>query len=120
VPVADEISPESYGQQFIGLTLSTGQGAAQQTPRQFQTVTVDVDYSKCLPADVVLPLEFTVTSESGASVFRRQIFRKTRPPSLAFIPREGGAHLVRLAESNHNRWFGALQIDVAGEKVSDR
>ncbi len=120
MPVADEISPESYGQQFIGLALHQGSGSAAPVPRQFETVTVDVDYSKCLPADVVLPLEFTVSSESGTSNFQRRFFRKLRPPQLTFIPREGGAHLIRLAEANHNRWFGALQIDVTGERVSNR
>ena len=120
MPVVDEISPESYGQQLIGISLAQGQGAVAPAPRQFETVQIDVDYSKCLPADVVLPLEFTVSSESGAAVFQRRIYRHERPAQLTFIPREGGAHLVRLAESHHNRWFGALALDVLGERVSER
>lgn len=113
--VADEWSPEIYGQDLILLTL-----APSQTPRQFEIVQIDVDYSGCLPSGVVLPLEFTVSSESGAAVFQRKIFRRFAPSVLSFVPREGGQHLLRLSEAHHNRWFGSLQIDVLGERISQR
>jgi hypothetical protein len=113
--VVDELSPEIYGQDLILLSLTP-----LQTPRQFEPVTVDVDYAQCLPAGIVLPLEMTVTSESGAALFQRAVFRRYAPTQLTFIPREGGSHLIRLAESHHNRWFGALQIEVLGERVNQR
>jgi hypothetical protein len=115
VSVADEWSPESYGQDLILLTLSPS-----QTPRQFEIVLVGVDYSACLPAGIVLPLEFTISSESGAAVFQRKILRRFPPSQISFVPREGGAHLIRLAEAHHNRWWGSLQIDVLGERINQR
>lgn len=118
--VADEISPPEYGQDLIGLALSSSPSGPAPTPRQFQLVTIDVDYSKCDPAGVVLPLELTVSSESGQALFQRKIFTRFAPPQLSFVPREGGAHLIRLAEAHHNRWFGVLTVDVLGEKVSQR
>lgn len=113
--VADEWSPEYYGQDLIRLSL-----APSQTPRQFEIVLIDVDYSACLPAGIVLPLEMTVTSESGIATFQRKMLRRFAPSQLSFVPREGGSHLVRLAEAHHNRWFGSLSLDVLGERVSQR
>lgn len=113
--VADEISPERYGQNLIALSLSP-----EQSPRQFEPVTIDVDYSACLPEDVVLPLEMTVTGPSGAATFQQVVFRRTKPSVLNFIPREGGTHLLRLAEAHHNRWFGSLEIEVVGEIIEQR
>src|SRR5262245_51723948 len=108
--VVDEVSPVTYGQDLIRLTLS------QQTPtvRAFAACLVDVDYSLTLPSDIVLPLEMTVSSSSGAATYQRRVFRRLRPSQLSFVPREGGPHLLRLAESHHNRWFGALEIQVDG------
>jgi hypothetical protein len=116
VSVADEWSPEIYGQDLILLSLAS----LALAPRQFEIVTLDVDYSGCLPAGIVLPLEFTVSSESGAALFQRKIFRRFAPSVLSFVPREGGAHLLRLAEAHHNRWWGSLQIDVLGERINQR
>lgn len=111
--VVDEVSPSSYGQDLIGLTLSS------DTPlvRAFEAVIILVDYSSTLPAGVVLPLEFTVTSDSGAATFQRKVFRRVRPSQLVFIPREGGSHLVRLAEQHHNRFFGSLILEVEGSPI---
>lgn len=108
--VVDEVSPVTYGQDLIELTLS------QQTPtvRAFGACLIDVDYARTLPSGIVLPLVFTVTSSAGAATYQRRIFRRTRPPQISFLPREGGPHLVRLAEAHHNRWFGALLINVDG------
>lgn len=110
MPVVDEVSPAEYAQDLLVLSLVPG-----QTPRQFEAVLIDVDYSKADPAGVVLPLELTISSESGAATFQRSIFSRVRPTQLSIVPREGGSHLVRLAEAHHNRWFGALEIDVIGE-----
>lgn len=113
--VVDEVSPAYYGEDRIGLSLVPG-----QTPTQFDAVLVDVDYSRCLPEGVVLPLELTITQESGAATFQRSTFSNLAPSQLAFVPREGGVCLVRLAEKHHNRWFGSLEIPIAGELVVKR
>lgn len=113
--VVDEVSPESYGEDRIALSLTPG-----QTPRQFEPVTISVDYDGCLPEGIMLPLEMTVTAPSGAATFQRQVFERLSPSELAFVPREGGEHLVRLAERFHNRWFGALQITIIGERAVER
>jgi hypothetical protein len=108
--VVDEVSPVTYGQDLIRLTLS------QQTltVRAFGACLIDVDYSLTLPAGIVLPLEFTVSSSAGAATYQRRVFRRLAPQQISFLPREGGPHLVRLAESHHNRWFGSLLIEVDG------
>lgn len=110
MPVVDEVSPASYGQDLIVLSLVPG-----QTPRQFEPVLIDVDYSACDPAGVVLPLELTIMGESGAATFQSSTFARLKPTQLAVIPREGGRMLVRLAEAHHNRWLGTLELDVIGE-----
>lgn len=112
--VVDEVSPVIYGQDLIRLTLS------QQTPtvRAFGACLLDVDYSLTLPSGVVLPLEFTVSSSSGASTYQRRVFRRLSPSQISFVPREGGPHLVRLGEAHHNRWFGSLLIDVDGSPLT--
>jgi hypothetical protein len=111
--VVDEVSPVSYGQDLIVLSVS------QATPqlRAFEAILLDVDYAACLPAGIALPLELSITSESGAALYQRQVFRRFAPLSLAFVPREGGSHLVRLAEQHHNRWFGAILLDVEGSAL---
>lgn len=111
--VVDEVSPVSYGQDLIRLTLS------QETPtvRAFGACLVDVDYGLTLPSGIVLPLVFTVTSSAGAATSQRRVFRRLAPQRISFLPREGGPHLVRLAEAHHNRWFGSLLIDVDGSNL---
>lgn len=110
MPVVDEVSPAEYGQDRITLSPVPG-----QTARQFEALLIDVDYSACDPAGIVLPLILSVTGESGAPTFQQSTFERLAPSQLAIIPREGGRMLVRLAEAHHNRWFGALEVDVLGE-----
>lgn len=111
--VVDEVSPATYGANLIALTVSL------ETPilRAFEAILVEVDYSEALPAGIVLPLEFTVTSESGAALYQRRVFRRLAPTLLSFVPREGGSHLIRLAEQHHNRWFGSLLVNVEGSPL---
>ena len=111
--VVDEVSPVTYGQDLIRLTLN------QQTPivRAFGACLIDVDYSLTLPAGIMLPLEFTVSSAAGAATYQRRVYRRLVPPQIPFLPREGGPHIVRLAEAHHNRWFGALLIQVEGPQL---
>lgn len=114
--LVDEISPRYYGEDRIKLALH------EDTPEPFvfQPVIITVDYSACLPEDVVLPLVYTVTGPSGKATFQRRFFRSFKPADFTFRPTEGGSHLVRFAEMFHNRWFGALVIDVAGDPLDRR
>lgn len=111
--VVDEVSPVTYGQDLIRLTLS------QDTPtvRAFGACLILVDYSLTLPAGIMLPLELTVSSASGAGTYQRRTFRRLAPRQISFVPREGGPCLVRLAEAHHNRWFGSLVVDVDGASL---
>lgn len=106
----DEVCPDYVGERRLTLAL----GPTTAATRAFAPIEVTVDYGKSAPQGIVLPLELTILAPS-ASNFIRRIFRRTAPSSVSFVPREGGRHLVRLAEVSHNRWWGALAIDVAGE-----
>jgi len=113
--VIDEVSPIEYGEARITLTLDSG----TPTPQAFDEVLVNVDYSRTLPEGIVLPLEMTISGPSGAAVFKRTVFTRIAPTQLAFLPSEGGSHLVRLAEQNHNRWHGELVVDVEGTSLQE-
>jgi hypothetical protein len=114
--VADEISPRTMGEDRIVLQLHDDTAS----PVIFSPVIVLVDYSACDPEGVVLPLEFTVTGPSGRATFQRRYFRTAVPSEITFRPREGGTHLLRIAELFHNRWWGKLVIDVAGDALDRR
>jgi hypothetical protein len=107
----DEISPSYYGEDRIRLTLTD----PDQRLQAFTPILITVDYSRCLPEGIVLPLEFTVSAPSTGNV--RTVFRRFSPPELAFTPQEGGSHLIRLAEQFHNQWFGKLVLEIAGDRL---
>lgn len=109
----DEISPSYYGEDRLTLTLTD----PDQLLRVFEPVLVSVDYSGADPQGVMLPLEMTVTGPDGALVVRQSLTRFA-PSSLAFTPVAVGSHLVRLAECFHNKWFGALVLDITGDSDS--
>lgn len=108
----DEISPRHYGEDRLRLTLTD----PDQVLRAFLPVLVTVDYSPALPEGVVLPLEFTVTAPSEVNS-TRMVFRRFPPNELAFTPREGGVHLVRVAELWHNLYWGKLEIEIDGDRA---
>lgn len=111
--VADEISPKTLGEDRIDLTLSND----TPSPIVFANVSILVNYDRCDPNGTVLPLVFTVTGPSGKGTFQRRYSRRLRPSEISFRPTEGGTHLIRLAEMFHNRWFGSLVINVAGDPI---
>jgi hypothetical protein len=115
VSVADEISPTYYGEQRIALRTEAGVSVF----RAGVPIVLTVDYSAAAPEGVVLPLELTITSLSGARTFQRRVFRRFAPGQVLVLPREGGPHLVRLAEAHHNRWFGALTLNVEGAVIDE-
>jgi hypothetical protein len=108
----DDISPSYYGEDRLRLTLND----PDQLLQAFTAILIDVDYSRCLPEGIVRPLEFTVTAPSSVNSVRT-VFRRLTPPQLAFTPREGGSHLIRLAEQFHNRWFGTLVLEISGDRL---
>lgn len=114
--LVDEISPRTMGEDRIVLTLDASL-AALPALLVFQPIILAVDYSACNPEGIVLPLEFTVTGPSGKATFQRRYFTRGAPAELTFTPTEGGSHLARLAECFHNRWWGSLLINVAGDAL---
>lgn len=108
----DELSPETIGEDRITLALAAG-----ITPRAFLPVLVEVDYGRCGPEGVVLPLELLIQAPSAGNVIRR-VLRRAAPRSIAFTPREGGLHGVLVRELGHNRWNGHLRIVVTGDPMT--
>jgi hypothetical protein len=113
VSFLDDISPRYYGEDRLRLRLTD----PDQPLAAFTAVLVSVDYALALPEGVVLPLEFTVTAPSAVNSIRK-VFKRFAPNELAFTPREGGSHLVRLGEQWHNQWWGALVLEIAGDRLS--
>ena len=108
----DDIAPRYYGEDRIRLTLAE----PSQQLMAFRSILIAADYSLAMPEGIVLPLEFTVTAPTPVNS-QRDVFRRFAPTELAFTPREGGTHLVRLIEQFHNRWVGTLVLEIAGDRV---
>jgi hypothetical protein len=111
--IIDEISPTYVGEKRIGLSLATD----SLQPRAFNAINVLVDYSACEPEGLAFPLELTIIAPTSQN-FQRARFLRTTPETISFRPREGGLHVVRFGEVGHNRWFGYLEINVAGESAT--
>jgi hypothetical protein len=107
------LSDPALGAAVIALSLSPDTPA----PLQGAPVVVLCDYSAAMPNGVVLPLSIQVTTPDGRLIVDRQITH-VLAESFDFIPDIGGSHLARVAELNHNRWFGALEIIVTGEAAT--
>lgn len=107
----DNVSPSGLGQKVIALTVLEG-----EAPTVAHAVDVAVDYSAAAPAGVSLPVELVVQGPTEAGYYRH-IYRRVLPAQLTFFPVVGGPHLVRLRELAHNRYFGSLQVDVAGDST---
>jgi hypothetical protein len=106
----EELSPSYIGETRIVLARTTVQ------PLAHHPVSVSVDVSAALPEGLVLPLELVVQGPSVSS-YQRKTFTRAVPVTLIFVPREGGVHLVRLAEVAHNRWWGSVKITVQGDSL---
>lgn len=106
----DDIAPSYLREERIDLTLAVG----QPEPRAFFAILCDVGTLRTKPAGLVLPLILEVQGPSAAS-YERTEYHHAVPGQIVFVPREGGRHLVTLREAAHNRWFGSLRVDVAGE-----
>lgn len=111
-----DICPEYVGEQLLTIAL----GPATLSPRAFNALDITIDYAKAVArGGVVLPLELVITAPSSSN-FVRRFFRRTAPTTISFVPREGGRHLIRLAESAHNQWWGSLVVEVSGEQTDPR
>lgn len=108
----DEICPDYVGAERVRLTLTD----PHDLLIAFRPVLISVDYELTLPESVMLPLEFTVTAPSEVNSLRT-LYRRFAPTQLAFTPREGGSHLVRLAEVFHNKYWGSLVLDISGDRI---
>lgn len=108
----DDISPSYVGEDRLRLTLTD----PDDLLIAFHPVLISVDYSRALPEGVMLPLELTVTAPSEVNNVRT-LFRRFAPNQIAFTPREGGSHLVRLAEMFHNRYWGSLVLEISGDRI---
>jgi hypothetical protein len=109
----EEICPEYIGEERITLSLDPS-----ISPRAFQSLLLEIDYSLCDPeGGAVLPLELLVQGPSPSS-FRRRVITRSRPAEIVVTPREGGRHLVVLREMAHNRFHGKIAFDVAGETLT--
>lgn len=109
----DEICPRYIGEDRLVLQLQTI-GAV----RAFEQVAIAVDYSATAPEGVVLPLELLIQGPSPQSYVYR-VFRRSKPTTLIFTPREGGSHLITLREFAHNKWWGRLVVSVDGQPLQE-
>ena len=111
--IAEALSPATYGEDRIDLTLSP----ETPTPIALSPVIILVSYERAEPEGLCLPLELTITGPSGRATFTRRFFRRLKPAEISFRPTEGGPTLIRLAELFHNRYFGKLVLDIAGSPL---
>ena len=108
----DDLSPDYIRERRIKLTLDP----SITSPRVFSPVLVKVDYAETLPEGVQFPLVFEVRGPSVGTYETRVLYAK--PTQLVFTPHEGGPFLVVLREFAHNRWFGSLHLEIAGESLA--
>lgn len=108
------LSDSQLGAKVIALSLSPDTPA----PIEGSPVVVLCDYSGSLPNGVVLPLSIQVTAPDGRLIVDRTVTR-VAPASFDFVPDVGGVHLARVAEQNHNRYYGSLQIAIVGDETSE-
>jgi hypothetical protein len=110
--ILDVIAPEDCGAKLIDVQLED----PDAKPRAHQPIVIGITYDRCTTG-IVLPLIVTVTSGTSQESFVRRIYRRVAPSVFVFTPREGGRHLVRVAECYHQRWQGVLRLDVAGDRL---
>lgn len=113
--VLDDLAPAEAGAAAIKLQRASTTQARAFSPVDI-AVSIEALATEAARVGLSTPLELTVTPPT-ASGFERRVFRRAVPSVVTFTPREGGLHLVRLREVGHNRWWGAIEIDVAGERT---
>jgi hypothetical protein len=112
VNAIEELSPSYLGETRIALSCTTEASLLLA----HHPIQVNVDVTAAIPDGVVLPLELIVQGPSPSS-YQRKVFSRTVPVAIVFTPREGGLHMVRLAEVAHNKWWGSTKIAIAGDQL---
>jgi hypothetical protein len=108
----DDLVPIGVGDPLIKLELRRADAVLRAfTPIEL-TVTLTGD---ALTAGINVPLELTVMGPSKR-LFKRTPYRRVVPTVVTFSPQEGGLHLIRLAETAHMNWWGAIKLEIAGER----
>lgn len=108
----DEISPPYVGEDRLALAVDDNQVGIEA----LKSILVNVDYSACAPEGAMCPLVLEVHGPSERVVYREYL--REPPTSIVFTPHEGGAHRVLLRELAHNHWWGRLELDVEGERLT--
>lgn len=116
--------PDYVGAKAIVVQLSS----ATPAPTEGQVFVVEFDFSRAetepstdnspTAEGPALPLVVQLIAPSGR-ISSERVLDLVVPDSADFIADEGGAHLVRIAERYHNRWFGSLVVDVVGSRAED-
>lgn len=110
----DEVCASDVGEPLIGVSLADPDARlVAHTP-----IDLTIDYGR-LTTGVVLPLVITISSGRSAQSFRRILFSRVAPEAFTFTPREGGRHLVRVAELYHQRWWGYLYLEISGARLRE-
>lgn len=112
MPTLDEIAPSYVREKRIDLMLEP----SAESPHANRPLTLLVAWTRALPAGLSLPLVFEVQGPAASS-YQQRYFLKHLPTQIIFTPREGGRHNVTLREVAHNRFWGSLAVQVAGEKL---
>lgn len=115
MPTIDELSPREVREKRFDVQVDP----EDEPPQAHRPTTILVSYDRALPMGVKLPLVFEVQGPSASSYQHRE-FLKHPPKTVIFTPKEGGRHLVVIREAGHNRWFGSVAIQVAGEPMDPR
>jgi hypothetical protein len=105
---------------YIGEELLTVELARPLDPRRaYSPIDVAITLAPSgVERGLALPIEIIVQAPS-ARYFERHLFRRSVPSSFSFTPKQGGRHLVRVQETGHNEWWGALVVDVAGDREEE-
>ena len=113
----DTIAPTYVRTQIIMLALAH----PLAPPQAFRAVDITVTPTGlALTSGLVLPMQLRVTSPSSkltGTFSYVHTYRHTVPTTVVFVPKEGGMHAIVLMELHHNRFFGALQLSVAGDPL---
>jgi hypothetical protein len=105
------LSDPTLGQPLLTLALAD----PDQVLRAFATVQLLVTPTgDALTRGLCPPVLFECLPPSGARRAFSRVVTTRFPGFVTFTPQEGGVHLLVVREKWHNRWYGAIQLDVAG------
>lgn len=113
----DVLAPDYVKTSVISVTLAD----PLATPRAFQAIDLLVELTgAALTSGIMLPVDLLIMAPSCVSrraPLVRHTYKRVLPGRIAFVPKEGGPHLVLLREQAHNLFWGSLVVDVQGERL---